>query len=157
MEAVKRILHYLCDTPELHTTFSRNDNFELTGVCDVVYDTGNLEKARSISGTIYILSGGAMYFSARIFCNNKGAFLLARPGSYISRNKHLAIGFLGLHDWIIKENLAIDHVSTKGYLNSICFQRVISGGTGEAALPFFLYYYFFSVILNQAFRYRFLL
>ena len=39
--------------------------------------------------------------------------------SYSSRNKHLAIRFMGLREWIIDEKLVIDHVSTKSQLSDI--------------------------------------
>ncbi|CAN0087386.1 unnamed protein product [Sphacelaria rigidula] len=129
MGAVKRILRYLRDTPDIRITYSRNRRFERTGFWDGSYGTGNPEKARSTSGSIYFLAGGAIHFSAsvqktsaqsttegeliamsscatqgiylcgilgelgwrtfrsaRIFCDNKGALLLAGQGSYSSRS-----------------------------------------------------------------------
>ncbi|CAM9900949.1 unnamed protein product, partial [Sphacelaria rigidula] len=62
---------------------------------------------------------GWTFRSARIFCDNKGALLLAGQGSYSSRRKHLAIRFAGLRDWITDDKIIIDHVSTKGQLSDI--------------------------------------
>ncbi|CAM9934493.1 unnamed protein product, partial [Sphacelaria rigidula] len=162
MGAVKRILRYLRGTPDIRITYSRNSSFELTGFCDASYGTGNPEKARSTSGSIYFLTGGAIHFSAsvqkisaqstteagliamsscakqgiylcgvlgelgwrtfrsaRIFCDNKGALLLAGQGSYSCRSKYLAIRFAGLRDWITDDKIVIDHVSTKDQLSDI--------------------------------------
>ena len=66
---------------------------------------------------------GVIHFNARIFCDNKGALLLARQKSYSSRNTHLAIRFLRLRNWIMDEQLVIDHVLTKGQLSGIFFLR----------------------------------
>ncbi|CAM9859694.1 unnamed protein product, partial [Sphacelaria rigidula] len=63
--------------------------------------------------------GWRTFRSARIFCDNKGAPLLAGQGSYSSRSKHLAIRFAGLRDWITDDKIIIDHVSTKGQLSDI--------------------------------------
>ena len=49
----------------------------------------------------------------------QGVFVSSGQGSYSSLSKHLAIRFMGLHDWIINEKLVIDHVSTKGQLSDI--------------------------------------
>ena len=138
MEAVKRILCYLRGKPDRHITYSRNSNFELVGFCDASYGTGNPEKTRSTSWSMYFLPGGIVHFStsiqkiaaqstteaeliamsscakqgfylcgilgelewrtfqcARIFCDNKGALLLAGQGSNSSRSKHLAISLWG--------------------------------------------------------------
>ena len=132
MGAVKRILCYLRGKPDLHITYSRNSNFELIGFCDASYGTGNPEKTRSTSWSMYSLPGGIVHFStsiqkiaaqsttevacaqqgiylcgilgelgwrtfrsARIFCDNKGALLLAGQGSNSSRSKHLAIRLWG--------------------------------------------------------------
>ncbi|CAM9801280.1 unnamed protein product [Sphacelaria rigidula] len=64
--AVKRILRYLHGTPDICITYSRNSSFELTGFCDASYGTGNPEKARSTSGSIYFLAGGVIHFSASV-------------------------------------------------------------------------------------------
>ncbi|CAM9120594.1 unnamed protein product, partial [Sphacelaria rigidula] len=66
MGAVKRILRYLRGTPDIRITYSRNSSFELTGFCDASYGTGNPEKARSTSGSIYLLAGGVVHFSASV-------------------------------------------------------------------------------------------
>ncbi|CAN0014387.1 unnamed protein product [Sphacelaria rigidula] len=66
MGAVKRILRYLRGTPDIRITYSRNSSFELTGFCDASYGTGNPEKARSTSGSIYFLAGGVIHFSASV-------------------------------------------------------------------------------------------
>ncbi|CAN0397043.1 unnamed protein product, partial [Ascophyllum nodosum] len=63
--------------------------------------------------------GWRTFRSAHIFCDNKGASLLVRQGSYSSRSKHLTVRFMGLRFWIIDEKLVIGHVSTKGQLNDI--------------------------------------
>ena len=56
MGAIKHILRYLCGTPDLHITYSRNSSSELIGFCDASYDTGNPEMPRFASGSIYFLS-----------------------------------------------------------------------------------------------------
>lgn len=63
--------------------------------------------------------GWRNFRSVHIFCDNKGAVLLAGQGSYTSRSKHLMIRFAGLRDWISEERMIIDHVSTKGQLRDI--------------------------------------
>ncbi|CAM9872590.1 unnamed protein product, partial [Sphacelaria rigidula] len=162
MGAVKRILRYLRGTPDIRITYSRNSSFELTGFCYASYGTGNPEKVRSTSGSIYPPAGGVIHFSAsvqkisalstteaelvamsscakqgiylcgilgelgwrtfrsaRIFCDNKSALLLAGQGSYSSRSKHVAIRFADLRDWITDDKIIIDHVSMKGQLSDI--------------------------------------
>ena len=77
MKTVKRTFRYLRVTPDLNITYNCNINFGLVGFCDASYGTKNLEKARSTSGSMCFLSRGVIHFSARIFCDNKGALLLA--------------------------------------------------------------------------------
>ena len=112
MGTVKHIWRQLRSTPDLLITYSRNSNFKLIGFSDASYSTGNSEKAKSTSGSMHFLSRGIIHSSARIFCDDKRALLLAAQGSYSSRSKHLAIRFMGLRDWIVDEKLVIDHVST---------------------------------------------
>ena len=49
-----------------HITYSRNINFKLVGFCDVSYGTGNSEKARPTSGSMYFISTGVIHASTNI-------------------------------------------------------------------------------------------
>ena len=59
MGTVKHIWHQICGTPDLLVTSSQNSNFELIGFSDGPYSTGNPEKAKFTSGSMYFLSGAS--------------------------------------------------------------------------------------------------
>ena len=61
--------------------------------------------------------GWRTFRSTLIFCDNKGAVLLAEQGSYNSQRKHIVVRLMELRDWIIDGKFIIDHVSTKSQLN----------------------------------------
>ncbi|CAM9975133.1 unnamed protein product [Ascophyllum nodosum] len=65
MVAAKRILRYLRGAPDVKITYKREGSKELLGYCDSSYaTTGDPERARSASGTVFFLSGGPIHFSS---------------------------------------------------------------------------------------------
>ena len=66
MIAAKRILRYLRGVPDLRITYSRNGNKELLGYSDSSYATGDPERSRSTTSTMFFLSGGLVHFSSQL-------------------------------------------------------------------------------------------
>ena len=98
--------HPISSSPTVETTTSSS----LASAA--LHTTPATRRRRSLHQGACTFSLGGLHSSARIFCDDKRALLLAAQGSYSSRSKHLAIRFMGLRDWIVDEKLVIDHVST---------------------------------------------
>ncbi|XP_031776864.1 secreted RxLR effector protein 161-like [Nasonia vitripennis] len=63
-EAVKRILRYLQKTKDLCLQYSQDKNSNLIGYCDASHGCDGHD-ARSVSGYIFIMQGGAVSWNSR--------------------------------------------------------------------------------------------
>ena len=64
--AIKRILRYLRETPNLAIVYKRGSSFDHTGYCDASYGMGDPKTMKSITGSMFFLAGRLINFSSQL-------------------------------------------------------------------------------------------
>ena len=65
MDAAKQVLRYLAGSTDLGLMFKRDAPSEVIGYCDADY-AGDIDKRKSTSGYVFIVSGGAVSWSSKL-------------------------------------------------------------------------------------------
>eukprot|EP00253_Pinus_taeda_P014692 PITA_14692 len=88
--AVKRVLHYVCGTPDYGLLYTRSSDPILSGYTDSDW-AGSADDCKSIVGYVFSLGFGAVTWTSPtpLFCDNQGVLKLAKNPVFHERTKHV--------------------------------------------------------------------
>nr|XP_016500534.1 PREDICTED: uncharacterized protein LOC107818968 [Nicotiana tabacum] len=121
-KAGKRVLRYLQRTKDFKLIYKCSNSLEV-----IVYSDSDLggckDIGKSTSGYIFLLAGGVNFISGlriadyisrllRFFCDNSATVFFSKNNKSGSRSKHINIKYLMVRDYVKKQDVNFEHIST---------------------------------------------
>eukprot|EP00253_Pinus_taeda_P003502 PITA_03502 len=118
--AVKRVLRYVCGTPDYGLLYTRSSDSILSGYTDSDW-AGSVDDRKSTAGYVFSLGSGAvtwtkMYVSwtgpTPLFCDNRGVLKLAKKPVFHERTKHVETHCHYIRQLVEDESIQLRYVPT---------------------------------------------